>query len=36
MKHPEEVIFNYGDSANGIYFIVSGKVLLYGPSIRKS
>lgn len=34
MKHPEEVIFNYGDRADGLYFIVSGKVLLYGPSTK--
>lgn len=35
MKHPEEVIFNYGDRSNGIYFVVSGKVVLYGPSTKE-
>lgn len=36
MKSPDDIIFNYGDEPDGIYFVVSGGVGLFAPSLSRN
>lgn len=35
MKSPDDILFNYGDESNGLYFVVSGGVGLFAPSLSR-